>query len=172
MIRLNVFDEWRTAGGFHSLCERTGISPQVTVYLQRRMASESWTTTTSPSGWFRMRLQGTVDGPARWMLSWMPGSFWDQKFSNPTPHHADLTSFAWAAHQGLAQRLIIERAWTTWQIRPTSLLSRWGPELPVFYQTVTTNTGDCWERAWGILNPPHWTTIPSAQTTERFAWTL
>lgn len=175
---LNVHHEWRTAGGFHALCHDAHQSPQVTAMVKCRVwcgdpPDSFWDPLTHQWIWLRSRWQGVVHQPMRWMVSWMPSSVWDRKFSHDTPLTADLSSFAWQAeNHDTEDVLIIQRFWGLYYPTEQNPIHSWGTALPAFRQTVWTTHGICWELAQGVLRPECWTHIPGPSTEETFLWPL
>lgn len=175
---LNVYPEWRSAGGFHALCQAAGHIPHISAMVTRRLwcddlADTFWTPLTHQWIWFRSRWQGIGSQPMRWMVSWMPASVWDQKFFHDSPLTADQSSFAWhAATHDTSDTLLIRRVWGLYYPTAQNPMHQWGSVLPAFRQTVWTSRGVCWELAQGVLHPAWWTHIPPPETLETFTWPL
>lgn len=163
--RLDARAEWVTAGGFHALCAQQGLEPRIASLITRRTVDAN-----GQPGWWRMRIQGTAFGPARWMMSWMPGAWWDAKFAQPAASQPDTPSFVWASHQIPSTTLQITRWWGTFWPGPGSPCADWGPVLPAFRQQVRTADGIEWELAWGICHPDHWSNLPEAGRRQDFVW--
>ncbi|MCY0885789.1 MAG: hypothetical protein OWV35_07895 [Firmicutes bacterium] len=162
MTRLDQRAEWVTAGGFRALCAQAGERACVATLVQQRCVT--------PAGWWRVRIQGTPAGPARWMASWMPGTHWDAKYQDSAA--ADQSSFAWAGATEGAVTLTIHRRWGLWRPSPRAAVRDWGVVLPAFRQTVTTASGAMWEVAWGICHPAAWIGLPPPGTAEWFRWVV
>lgn len=163
MTLLDARAEWVTAGGFHALCRAHGATPRVASLVEQRRTDAD-----GHPGWWRIRIQGTAAGPARWMASWMPGAWWDAKFSETS----SLSSFAWAARHHGPTILHITRWWGRFRPDPGSFLADWGLVLPAFRQRVLASDGLCWEQAWAVCRPDAWRHLPPVGTRQQFVWTM
>lgn len=176
MIKLNAHEEWRAHGGFHAMCHAHHLNPRVASLVQQRQHDGTRDSGTchplaGQPVWIRSRIQGSAQGPMRWITSWMPAVIWDSKFGHISNSGASESSFEWGNKEHRPAFLTIHREWGIYVPGSADPWRDWGSCLPAFRQTVWTDTNICWEFAQAVLNPCHWTGVPMPQTVEDLMWT-